>query len=343
MRHSSKFLSQSRAGRVELFNRLLRSPFPENAGEAGDKESGGGMQLGLIGLGKMGGNMAERLRLGGHQVVGFDFNADAVGKLTASGNVGVSSLGDLGANLKGRKAIWIMVPQGKPVDDTIAKLEPLLNEGDILIDGGNSNYKDTMRRHDEIAAKHFNFVDVGTSGGVWGLKEGYSMMIGGDKEPVEYLTPIFETLAPSKEKGWGHVGPGGSGHFVKMIHNGIEYGMMQAYAEGFTILEKKEELNLSLPQIADIWRHGSVVRSWLLDLTAEALAKNPSLEGLEAFVEDSGEGRWTVMEAIDLNVSAPVITESLMRRIRSREQNNFTDRMLAIMRNSFGGHAVKKD
>jgi 6-phosphogluconate dehydrogenase len=301
------------------------------------------MQLGLIGLGKMGGNMAERLRLAGHQVVGFDFNAEAVGRLTQSGNVGASSLEEMAQKLEGRKAIWIMVPQGKPVDDTIAKLEPLLNPEDILIDGGNSNYKDTMRRHDEIAEKHFHFVDVGTSGGIWGLKEGYSMMIGGDKEPVEYLRPIFEALAPAVDKGWGHVGPGGSGHFVKMIHNGIEYGMMQAYAEGFTIMETKTELGLDLPQIAQIWRYGSVVRSWLLDLAADALCKNPKLEGLEAFVEDSGEGRWTVMEAIDLNVSAPVITESLMRRIRSREQNNFTDRMLAIMRNEFGGHAVKKD
>ena len=301
------------------------------------------MQLGMIGLGRMGGNMAERLRLGGHQVIGFDFNAEAVAKLTATGNVGVSTLEDMAAKFTGRKAIWIMVPQGKPVDDTIAKLEPLLNPGDILIDGGNSNYKDSQRRHDEIAQKHFDFVDVGTSGGVWGLKEGYSMMIGGDKDPVEYLRPIFETLAPSPTTGWGHVGPGGAGHFVKMIHNGIEYGMMQAYAEGFTIMETKKELALDLPQIAQIWRYGSVVRSWLLDLTADALGKNPTLDGLEAFVEDSGEGRWTVIEAIDLNVSAPVITESLMRRIRSREENNFTDRMLAVMRNEFGGHAVKKD
>jgi 6-phosphogluconate dehydrogenase len=301
------------------------------------------MQLGLIGLGKMGGNMAERIRLGGHQVVGFDFNADAVAKLTASGNVGASTLEDMAAKLEGRKAIWIMVPQGKPVDDTIAKLEPLLNPGDILIDGGNSNYKDSIRRHGEATAKGFQFVDVGTSGGVWGLKEGYSMMIGGDKDPVEYLTPIFETLAPAADKGWGHVGPAGSGHFVKMVHNGIEYGMMQAFAEGFTIMEKKEVLNLDLAQISEIWRYGSVVRSWLLDLTADALSKNPTLEGLEAYVSDSGEGRWTVFEAIDLNVSAPIITESLIRRIRSREENNFTDRMLAIMRNAFGGHAVKKD
>jgi 6-phosphogluconate dehydrogenase len=300
------------------------------------------MQLGLIGLGKMGANMAERLRLGGHQVVGFDFNAEAVAKLTESGNLGVNSVEELVQNLKGRRALWIMVPQGKPVDDTIARLEPLLNPGDILIDGGNSNYKDSMRHYKEVTAKGFQFVDVGTSGGIWGLKEGYSMMIGGDNETVEYLTPIFEALAPAADKGWGRVGPAGSGHFVKMIHNGIEYGMMQAYAEGFTILEKKEEFDLDLRQIAQIWRYGSVVRSWLLDLTAEALSKNPTLEGLEAFVEDSGEGRWTVIEAIDLNVSAPIITESLMRRIRSREENNFTDRMLAIMRNEFGGHAVKK-
>jgi 6-phosphogluconate dehydrogenase len=301
------------------------------------------MQLGLIGLGKMGGNMAERLKLGGHQVVGFDFSEEAVARLTAAGNVGVRSLKELAEKLQGRRAIWMMVPQGAPVDETIAKLEPLLNPGDILIDGGNSNYQDTMRRYKEISAKGFQFVDVGTSGGVWGLKSGYSMMIGGDKEPVEYLRPIFETLAPAADKGWGHVGPSGSGHFVKMVHNGIEYGLMQAYAEGFTVLEKKEELNLDLPQIAQIWRYGSVIRSWLLDLTAEALAGNPTLDGLQAYVVDSGEGRWTVFEAINLNVSAPVITESVIRRIRSREENNFTDRMLAIMRNAFGGHEVKKD
>ena len=300
------------------------------------------MQLGLIGLGKMGGNMAERLRLGGHQVVGFDFNADAVKRLTSTGNVGVSTLEELVRKLEGRRAIWIMVPQGAPVDETVAKLEPLLNKGDILIDGGNSYYKDTMRRHKEVTAKGFEFLDVGTSGGVWGLEAGYSMMIGGKKEAVEFLRPIFETLAPDKDKGWGYVGPGGSGHFVKMVHNGIEYGMMQAFAEGFTVLEKKEEFDLDLPQIAKIWQHGSVVRSWLLDLTADALAGNPTLDGLQAYVVDSGEGRWTVFEAIDLNVSAPVITESVIRRIRSREENNFTDRMLAIMRNEFGGHEVKK-
>jgi len=301
------------------------------------------MQLGMIGLGKMGGNMAERLRLGGHQVVGFDFNADAVARLTAAGNVGVSSLDEMIKKMDGRKAVWIMVPAGDPVDETIAKLEALMNPGDVLIDGGNSNYKDSMRRHKEATAKGFQFVDVGTSGGIWGITEGYSMMVGGDDDAINYLRPIFETLAPGKDKGWGHVGPAGAGHFVKMVHNGVEYGMMQAYAEGFTIMEKKEELHLDLSQIAEIWRFGSVVRSWLLDLTADALAKNPTLKGLEAYVPDSGEGRWTVMEAIDLNVSAPVITESLIRRIRSREENNFTDRMLSIMRNGFGGHAVKME
>jgi 6-phosphogluconate dehydrogenase len=301
------------------------------------------MQLGLIGLGKMGGFMAERIHNAGHSVVGFDFSADAVAKLVSTGNVGSSSLADMVSKLEAPRAIWMMVPSGKPVDDTIAALEALLSPGDIIIDGGNSNYKDTMRRHAEVTAKGLQYVDCGTSGGVWGLKEGYSMMIGGDQEPVEHLRPIWEALAPAPDKGWGHVGPSGAGHFVKMVHNGIEYGMMQAYAEGFTIMEKKEVLDLNLPQIAKIWQYGSVVRSWLLDLTAEALEKNPTLEGLEAYVADSGEGRWTVFEAIDLNVSAPIITESLIRRIRSRESNNFTDRMVAIQRNAFGGHAVKKD
>lgn len=301
------------------------------------------MELGIIGLGRMGGNMADRLHQGGHKIVGFDFSAEAVKRLNDAGSKGVSTLEDLVKNLSAPRAIWIMVPQGKPVDDTIAKLKPLMQKGDTFIDGGNSNYQDSQRRYRELKPEGFNFVDVGTSGGVWGLKEGYSMMIGGDDEPVERLYPIFETLAPAKDKGWGHVGPAGSGHFVKMVHNGIEYGMMQAFAEGFAIMQKKEELELDLPQIAQIWRYGSVVRSWLLDLTADALAKNPELKGLEPYVEDSGEGRWTVFEAIDLNVAAPVITESLLRRIRSREEYNFTDRMLAIMRNEFGGHAVKTE
>jgi 6-phosphogluconate dehydrogenase len=300
------------------------------------------MELGLIGLGKMGGNMAERLRLAGHTVIGFDFNPAAVKKLSDAGSIGVNSLEDLAKAFTGRKAIWIMVPAGDPVDETIAKLKPLMKAGDIFIDGGNSNYKDTQRRHDQLKTEGYDFVDVGTSGGIWGITEGYSMMIGGDEDTVEYLTPIFEALAPGKAEGWGRVGPSGAGHFVKMVHNGIEYGIMQAYAEGFSIMKAKTVLNLDLVQISEIWRYGSVVRSWLLDLTADALKKNPTLEGLEAFVPDSGEGRWTVFEAIDLNVSAPVITESLIRRLRSREENNFTDRMLSVMRNEFGGHAVKK-
>ena len=290
----------------------------------------------------MGGSMAERLRRAGHKVVGFDFSADAVKHLSDTGAVGVNSLEDLVKNLQAPRAIWIMVPAGDPVDETIAKLKPLMQKGDIFIDGGNSNYKDSQKRHDALKPEGFEFVDVGTSGGVWGITEGYSLMVGGDKEIVESLRPIFETLAPSSTTGWGRVGPAGSGHFVKMIHNGIEYGMMESYAEGFAIMKAKTVLDLDLVQISDIWRFGSVIRSWLLDLTSDALKKNPMLDGLEAFVPDSGEGRWTVYEAIDLNVSAPVITESLIRRLRSREDNNFTDRMLSVMRNEFGGHAVKK-
>jgi 6-phosphogluconate dehydrogenase len=301
------------------------------------------MELGLIGLGKMGANMAERLRLAGHKVVGYDTSEEVVKKFGQTGSVGVTTLEDMAKNMQTPRAIWIMVPAGAPVDQTIEKLLPHMDKGDTFIDGGNSMYKDSQRRYAELKAKGFNFVDCGTSGGVWGLKEGYSMMIGGDEDVVTRLNPIFETLAPAKDKGWGRVGPAGAGHFVKMVHNGIEYGMMQSYAEGFAIMGHKEELKLDLTQIAEVWRYGSVVRSWLLDLTADALKKNPTLEGLEAYVPDSGEGRWTVAEAIDLNVSAPVITESLIRRIRSREENNFTDRMLSIMRNAFGGHAVKKE
>jgi 6-phosphogluconate dehydrogenase len=300
------------------------------------------MDLGLIGLGKMGGNMAERLRHGGHRIVGFDFSAEAVKRLSDTGSVGVNSLEELVKNLPTPRAIWIMVPAGDPVDQTIAKLKSLLDKGDILIDGGNSNYKDSQRRYAQLQPEGFNFVDVGTSGGVWGITEGYSMMIGGDEAVVESLQPIFATLAPTADTGWGRVGPSGAGHFVKMIHNGIEYGLMQAYAEGFSIMHAKQPLGLDLTQIADIWRYGSVVRSWLLDLTADALKKNPTLDGLEPYVPDSGEGRWTVFEAIDLNVSAPVITESLIRRVRSREDDNFSDRMLSVMRHEFGGHAMKK-
>ncbi len=302
------------------------------------------MELGMIGLGKMGGNMAERLRRAGHKVVGFDFSADAVKKLSDAGSVGAGTIEDMVKNLtQSPRAVWIMVPAGDPVDQTIAKLKPLMTKGDIFIDGGNSNYKDSQRRHDELKKEGFEFVDVGTSGGIWGITEGYSMMVGGDEDVVNTLKPILETLAPAPDKGWGRTGPAGAGHFVKMVHNGIEYGMMQAYAEGFAIMEAKKPLDLDIEQISQIWRYGSVVRSWLLDLTADALKHNPNLDGIAPFVPDSGEGRWTVFEAIDLNISAPVITESLIRRLRSREENNMTDRMLSVMRNAFGGHAVKKD
>ena len=236
-----------------------------------------------------------------------------------------------------------MLPAGQITEDIIHALSDLLSPGDTIIDGGNSNYKDSIRRSEQLAAKELNFIDVGTSGGVWGLKEGYSMMIGGDPDVVERHRPIFETLAPSHDSGWGYVGPSGSGHFVKMIHNGVEYGLMQAYAEGFSIMKAKGEFNLDLHQVADIWRYGSVVRSWLLDLTANALAEDQELSGIKAWVQDSGEGRWTVFEAIDLDVPAPVITASLQGRLRSRQEQPYTDKLLAAMRNQFGGHTVKKE
>jgi 6-phosphogluconate dehydrogenase len=301
------------------------------------------MQLGMIGLGKMGARMAERLLRGGHTVVGLDFNPEAVSALVAKGGQGVHSLEELVRALTPPRAIWMMVPAGDPVEETIARLKPFLSKGDILIDGGNSNYKETVRRAAQLKSEGFHYVDVGTSGGVWGLTEGYSLMIGGDEEAVNHLRPIFETLAPAPDKGWGHVGPSGAGHFTKMIHNGIEYGMMQAFAEGFAILQKKEEFGLDVGQIARIWQHGSVVRSWLLDLTADALSENPTMEGIAPYVPDSGEGRWTVFEAIDLDVPAPVITHSLMARFRSRDNYSYADRLLSAMRNKFGGHAIKKE
>jgi 6-phosphogluconate dehydrogenase len=236
-----------------------------------------------------------------------------------------------------------MVPSGKITDDTVKALSELLSPGDTLINGGNSYYKDSLRHAEQLDEVSIHFVDVGTSGGIWGLKEGYSMMVGGEKAIVERLKPVFETLAPGPDKGWGHVGPAGSGHFVKMVHNGIEYGLMQAYAEGFELMQHKEEFGLDLHQIAEIWRYGSVVRSWLLDLTSNALSENPSMEGIAAFVQDSGEGRWTVAEAIDLRCSIPVISMALERRFRSREQAPFGDKLLAAMRQQFGGHAVKRE
>lgn len=296
----------------------------------------------MVGLGRMGANMAERLLLGGHTLAGFDPNADARKVLEAKGAAAADSLEALVKALAVPRVIWLMVPSGTITDDTVKALLLLLAAGDTVIDGGNSYYKDTMRRAGDYAARGVAYVDCGTSGGVWGLREGYSMMIGGDAKVVAALQPIFETLAPAKDQGWGRVGPVGAGHFTKMVHNGIEYGLMQAYAEGFSILQHKKDFSLDLHQIGEIWRYGSVVRSWLLELTTEALGKNPDLAGIAPYVADSGEGRWTVAEAIALDVPAPVITLSLMERLRSRDADSFSDKMLSAMRNEFGGHPIKK-
>ena len=301
------------------------------------------MDLGMIGLGRMGANMSERLLKGGHRIVGFDPNPAAVQRVVDQKGAGADSLARLIQQLSTPRAIWIMVPSGDPVDQTIQALLPALASGDVIIDGGNSNYKDTLRRAALIQKQGKQFVDVGTSGGIWGLKEGYSLMVGGDASVVKRLTPIFQTLAPAPDKGWGHVGPVGSGHFVKMVHNGIEYGLMEAYAEGFELMQHKEEFKLDLRQIAELWRYGSVVRSWLLDLAARALSDNPTLKGIAAYVPDSGEGRWTAMEAIELGCAIPVINTALERRFRSHEPEPFGDKLLAVMRQQFGGHAVKKE
>jgi len=300
------------------------------------------MELGMVGLGRMGANMAERLVQGGHKVSGFDPSEDARKAVQAKGIAPAASLEALVQALPAPRVVWLMVPAGKITDDTLDSLLSLLAKGDTVIDGGNSNYKDTQRRAQRFAEQGLNYVDCGTSGGVWGLQEGYSMMIGGDTAAVEALRPIFETLAPAKDKGWGHVGPAGSGHYTKMIHNGIEYGMMQAFAEGFALLKHKQEFDLDLHQVGEIWRYGSVVRSWLLDLATSALGKNPTLAGIAPYVVDSGEGRWTVDAAMELSVSAPVITLSLMERYRSRDDDSFADKLLASLRNEFGGHAIKK-
>jgi len=297
----------------------------------------------MIGLGRMGANMAQRLMRGGHKVVGYDPAAAARALLEKSGVETAASLEQMVAKLKAPRAVWLMVPAGEITDNTITNLVPLLAAGDTIIDGGNSNYRDTQRRAAMTLQRKIQYVDSGTSGGIWGLAEGYSLMIGGDEAVVERLRPIFETLAPAKNQGWGRVGPVGSGHYTKMVHNGIEYGLMQAYAEGFSILQHKSEFKLDLHQIAEIWRYGSVVRSWLLDLTANALEKNPTLKGIAPYVADSGEGRWTVADAIELGVSAPVITLSLLERLRSRDNDSFSDKLLAAMRNQFGGHEIKKE
>ena len=301
------------------------------------------MELAMIGLGKMGANMTERLVKGGHRVVGYDLNPESVAQIVEKGAEGAVSLEDLAGKLPDPQIVWIMVPAGAPVDQTLEAVLPFLGPGAVIIDGGNSYYRDTLRRAEQCESSGMYFIDCGTSGGIWGLSDGYSMMVGGDRQIVENIGPIFETLAPAVDQGWGRVGPAGSGHFVKMIHNGIEYGLMQAYAEGLAIMEAKAEFGLDLHQIAEIWRYGSVVRSWLLDLTSEALAENPTMEGIAPFVPDSGEGRWTVFEAIDLNVAAPIITNSLFRRISSRDEGEYADRILSAMRRKFGGHAIKTE
>ena len=299
------------------------------------------MKLGMIGLGKMGANMSRRLVRDGHEVVGFDLDESAVQELEDDGATGAAALDDLVDELEPPRVCWMMVPAGDPVDATLDDLLPLLGEGDIVVDGGNSNYKDTLRRADRAEENGQHYVDVGTSGGVWGLEEGYSMMVGGADEAVDQLRPALTTLAPGPDKGWGHMGAVGSGHFVKMVHNGIEYGVMQAYAEGFDILKNKDDFDLDLQHVAETWRFGSVIRSWLLDLTARALDQDQDLSDIAPWVDDSGEGRWTVKEAIDLDVPAPVITDALISRLDSRVEDSYTHKLLAAMRNQFGGHAVK--
>ncbi len=298
------------------------------------------MRLAMIGLGRMGGNMSERLMKGGHQVVVYDRSADAIAHYVSLGATAANGPGEITAKLQAPRVVWIMVPAGKPVDDTIASLLPGLSKGDVIIDGGNSNFHDSMRRAAELQSKGINFVDSGTSGGIWGLENGYCLMIGASPEAFKLCEPIFKTLAPPD--GYAHMGPPGSGHYVKMIHNGIEYGALQAYAEGYEILHASKEFKLDLHKIAAVWNHGSVVRSWLNELAELAFEKDADLADLRGYVEDSGEGRWTVQEAIDLNVPAPVITLSLLARLRSRQPDSFSAKVIAALRNEFGGHAVKK-
>lgn len=302
------------------------------------------MEIAIVGLGKMGANMARRLKAGGHRVVGYDRDEEVVRSLAEEGIIiPALSMEEVIEKLESeRRALWSMVPAGPPTEAVVTGLADLVAEGDIIIDGGNSNYKETMRRASELKKDGIHYMDVGTSGGVWGLTQGYSMMVGGEEEVVGYITPLLETLAPGPDKGWGHVGSNGAGHFVKMIHNGIEYGIMQAYAEGFDIMRAKEEFDLDLHQISEIWRFGSVIRSWLLDLIAVALEEDTDLGDIMGYVPDSGEGRWTVLESIALDVPAPIITLSLMARFTSRQDDSYAARLLAAMRNQFGGHAVKK-
>jgi len=293
----------------------------------------------MIGLGRMGANMTERLVLGGHKVITYDRSAEAIQRVVDKGALGAASLTDFVEKLSLPRAIWLMVPSGDPVDQTVDQLLPSLSKGDILIDGGNSNYKDSIRRAEKVKTHGMHFIDAGTSGGIWGLQNGYCMMVGGEKEIVSRLEPIFLTLAP--KDGYLHAGPNGAGHFVKMIHNGIEYGMMQAYGEGFELL-MASQFDLDLAKISHLWNQGSVVRSWLLELCESAFQKDPKLDAIKGYVEDSGEGRWTVIEAIERGVSATVLAHALFARYASRQQDAFSNKVIAALRNEFGGHAVKK-
>jgi 6-phosphogluconate dehydrogenase len=297
------------------------------------------MEIGFIGLGKMGLNMVTRLQQAGHRVTAYDRSAEALAGATAAGCTGASSLADLIQRLKAPRAVWIMVPSGAPTEETVHAVAALLQPGDVVIDGGNTRFHDDVRRAQELKTKNIHYIDAGTSGGIWGLKNGYCLMIGGEKEPVDRLAPIFTSLAPPN--GWAHLGAAGAGHYVKMVHNGIEYSMMQGYAEGFELMSKSD-YGLDLRRIADLWMQGSVVRSWLLELAASALKEDPRLERLKGYVQDSGEGRWMIADAIEKEVPAPTLTNALFTRFRSRQTESFAEKMLAALRNAFGGHAVKR-
>jgi 6-phosphogluconate dehydrogenase len=300
------------------------------------------MKLAMYGLGKMGGAMARRLVRGGHEVVAYNRSEPAVAQAEAAGAIGARSPKEAIDKLSVPKIVWFMLPSGKVTGDEIDAVSAMLSAGDIIIDGGNSHYTDTVIRAKVAALKGLHFIDVGTSGGVWGEKEGYSMMVGGEKDIADFLQPAFMTLAPAPDKGWGYVGPSGSGHFTKMVHNGIEYGMMEAYAEGLDLIHRKTEFNVNLQELCEIWRYGSVVRSWLLDLAADALKTNPGMDGIAPWVPDSGEGRWTVTEAIDQACPLPVITLALQRRFMSRDEESFAEKLLSMLRHEFGGHDVKQ-
>jgi 6-phosphogluconate dehydrogenase len=297
------------------------------------------MELGFIGLGKMGMNMVTRLRRDQHRVVVFDRSTDLVKQAEGQGCIAASSLNDLVSKLSAPRAVWVMVPSGAPTEETVQAVAALLKPGDTIIDGGNTRFHDDVRRAAELKKSGLHYVDAGTSGGIWGLKVGYCLMVGGEDEAVKRLAPIFKTLAP--EQGWAHVGAAGAGHYVKMVHNGIEYSMMQGYAEGFELMSKSE-YKLDLARIADLWMHGSVVRSWLLELAAGALKDDQKLEKLKGYVQDSGEGRWMIADAIEKDVPVPTLTTALFTRFRSRQEESFAEKMLAALRNAFGGHAVRR-